>query len=57
MAVIRDLDDEPVEVSKEAWPHISGSVESVTIFLESGASPPPDGLLPFPNREFCSGVY
>ena len=39
MALIPDLDDKPLEVSKEAWSHISGSVTSVTIFLESGASP------------------
>jgi hypothetical protein len=57
MAVIRDFDDKAVEVSKEAWPHVTGSefVESVTIFLESGASPMASCL--FHDRQPRSGVH
>jgi hypothetical protein len=40
MALIQDIDEKKdVEVSKEAWPLVSAGVDSVTIALESGASP------------------
>jgi hypothetical protein len=60
MALIEDIDeDKEVEVSKEAWPLVIGDVNagvySVTIALESGASPMASG--PFPNRQTHSGGH
>ena len=49
LAPIPDYPDrKEVEVSKEAWPLICAVVQSVTIALESGASPMASRL--FPNR-------
>ena len=39
-------DKKEVEVSKEAWPLVSAVVQSVTIALESGASPMASRLSP-----------
>ena len=39
-------DKKEVEVSKEAWPLVSAVVQSVTIALESGASPMASRLFP-----------
>jgi hypothetical protein len=39
-------DKREVEVSKEAWPLVSAVVQSVTIALESGASPMASRLFP-----------
>jgi hypothetical protein len=51
MALIPDLDNkEEVEVPKEAWPYVQEAVESVTIALESGASPTASCLFPTDNR-------
>ncbi|KAI0270848.1 hypothetical protein BGY98DRAFT_1009253 [Russula aff. rugulosa BPL654] len=41
-------DKKEVEVSKEAWPVVSAAVQSVTIALESGASPM--ASRPFPRH-------
>jgi hypothetical protein len=50
MAVIPDHPNEKeVEVSKEAWPLVKVAVESVTIALESGASPMASRLFPTEN--------
>jgi hypothetical protein len=47
MAVIPDHPNEKeVEVSKEAWPLVNVAIESVTIALESGASPMASRLYP-----------
>ena len=49
LAPIPDYPDQKeVEVSKEAWPLVCAVVQSVTIALESGASPMASRL--FPNR-------
>jgi hypothetical protein len=50
LALIPDYPDKKeVEVSKEAWPLVSIAVESVTIALESGASPIASRLFPTDN--------
>ena len=42
-------EEKEIEVSKEAWPLVKAAVDSVTIALESGASPMASRLLPTDN--------
>ena len=48
MALSRDFDEKEVEVSREAWPHVSAGEDSVNF---SRIRCVPNGLLTFPTDE------